>query len=169
MEMEPAGIRRAAPREADQIAALWTEAYVTFGVGGRSVPYEAADALETLAAAELYVWPGPNGVAGVVALRPPRSPLLAVARDGEAELARLAVARRARGRGVGRRLAELCGRRAREEGWPAIALWSRAAQVEAHRLYESLGYLRAAERDSVDDSGLARVVFRLELDRGSSA
>jgi ribosomal protein S18 acetylase RimI-like enzyme len=156
-------IRPATEQDAAAVAALWTEAYVTFGVGGRSVPYGPGDALETLEGGELYVWPGPSAILGVVALRPPGSRLLAVARGGEAELCRLAVARTARGRGIGRALAQLCGERASASGRPAIALWSRSAQTEAHRLYESLGYLRAPERDSVDGSGQARIVFRLPL------
>ena len=84
---------------------------------------------------------------------------------GEAELSRLAVASAERGRGIGRALVEFCERRARAAGWPAIALWSRPGQVEAHRLYESLGYRRLAERDSVDATGLPRLAFRLDLDR----
>ena len=48
-------------------------------------------------------------------------------------------------------------------GWQAIALWSRRYQTAAHRLYESLGYRRISERDSVDASGHERLVFRLEL------
>jgi hypothetical protein len=35
--------------------------------------------------------------------------------------------------------------------------------VEAHRLYESLGYGRVPERDSVDETGFERLVFRLAL------
>ena len=44
-----------------------------------------------------------------------------------------------------------------------MALWSRPYQQAAHRLYESLGYRRAPERDRIDDSGHARLVFRLAL------
>jgi hypothetical protein len=42
-------------------------------------------------------------------------------------------------------------------------LWSRAAQVEAHRLYESLGYIRVPERDSVDEAGMEGLIFRLSV------
>ena len=87
---------------------------------------------------------------GVVALYGPEAPGRVVATAGEAELSRLAVASAERGRGIGRALVAHCERRARAAGWPAIALWSRAGQVEAHRLYESVGYERLAERDSVD-------------------
>jgi ribosomal protein S18 acetylase RimI-like enzyme len=161
-------IRPASESDAAAVAALWTEAYVTLGVGGRADPYSAADLGETLREAEVYVWQEPRGVAGVVALRGPRSPGRTVAATGEAELSRLAVAAADRRRGIGRALAVLCGERARQEGCRAIALWSRPGQVEAHRLYKSLGYRRLPERDSVDGFGQARLVFRLGLDRAGT-
>ncbi len=70
---------------------------------------------------------------------------------------------RARRGGVGRTLAERCEVLAREAGWSAIALWSRRYQTAAHRVYESLGYRRVPERDSIDASGHERLVFRLGL------
>jgi ribosomal protein S18 acetylase RimI-like enzyme len=158
-------IREARAEDAATIATLWTEAYVTLGGGGRLEPYEEADFHETAARGELYVAERGGSIVGVVALFPPGAPGLAVARGEEAELGRLAVAAGARGAGIGRALAERCGVRARASGWPAIALWSRPYQREAHRLYESLGYERAAERDSVDETGFGRLVFRLDLRR----
>ncbi|HEX2096950.1 MAG TPA: GNAT family N-acetyltransferase [Solirubrobacterales bacterium] len=149
--------------EAMAIAALWTEAYVTDGVGGRAEPYGKEDFLVADRDGEVFVCDGEGGLAGVVVLYPPGAPGRAVARAGEAELSRLAVTRPARGRGLGRALAAFCTDCARERGWDSIVLWSRAAQVEAHRLYESLGYRRLPERDSVDGSGLARLVFRMRL------
>jgi len=65
--------------------------------------------------------------------------------------------------GIGRALVSSCERRARTAGWSAIALWSRPRQVEAHRLYESLGYRRVPERDSIDETGHGRLVFCLAL------
>ncbi len=158
-------IRVARPEDAEAVAALWTEAYVTLGGSGRLEPYEQADFHETAGRGEVFVAERAGAVAGVVALLPPGTPGLAVARGGEAELARLAVAASARGAGVGRALTELCAERARAAGWGAIALWSRPYQREAHRLYESLGYERAPERDSVDETGFERLVFRLDLRR----
>jgi ribosomal protein S18 acetylase RimI-like enzyme len=72
------------------------------------------------------------------------------------------VAAAARRRGVGRALAGHCERRARECGARALLLWSRPYQTAAHRLYESLGFRRAPERDSSDPEG-ARVVLLHEL------
>lgn len=174
-------IREARPDDAAAIAALWTEAYVTLGGGGRRDPYEEADFRQTAARSEIFVAEQDGTIAGVVALFPPLicaarciehtgvcsidRTARVVAREDEAELARLAVAASARGAGIGRALAELCTQRARSAGWPAMALWSRPYQRQAHRLYESLGYERAPQRDSVDETGFERLVFRLELRR----
>lgn len=158
-------IREARPEDAAAVAALWTEAYVTLGGGGRLEPYEQADFHETAGRGEVFVAERDEVVAAVVALLPPGTPGLAVARGEEAELARLAVAAAARGEGIGRALSELCMQRARAAGWEAIALWSRPYQRAAHRLYESLGYERAPQRDSIDETGFERLVFRLDLRR----
>jgi len=165
-----AAIRAAEQRDARAVADLWTEAYVTLGVGGRTEPYLAADFFESARSGEVFVVDGEGrgaggerGIAGVVALLAPGAPGRAVATPGEAELSRLAVAASARRRGIGRALTAFCKDRARAEGWGAIALWSRPRQVEAHRLYESLGYRRVPDRDTVDETGHGRLVFRLEL------
>jgi len=162
------GIRTATEEDAAAAVALWTEAYVTHGVGGRTVPYVGADFEESVRNGEVFVVEGEPGtedgpLAGVVVLSPPGAAANTVAGPEEAELSRLAVALPARGRGIGRALTVHCERRARAAGWGTIALWSRPAQVEAHRLYESLGYRRVPERDTVDDSGQGRLVFRLGL------
>jgi ribosomal protein S18 acetylase RimI-like enzyme len=158
------GIRAATAQDADAVVALWTEAYFTEGEGGRDTPYERHEFEATAAAAaHLLVAEHDGKVVGVVALLSPDEPSRAVAAEGEAELARLVVGSDARRRGVGRALAERCAELARAEDWPAIALWSRPYQTAGHQLYESLGYERLSERDSVDETGFARLVFRLPI------
>ena len=172
-------MREARAEDATAIAALWTEAYVTLGEGGRVEPYVEADFFETARRGAIYVAERSGEVVGVVALLPPLTSVARciehtrmcridrtariVARAEEAELVRLAVAATARGADIGRALAALCTERARAAGWEAIALWSRPYQREAHRLYESLGYRRTPERDTVDETGHRRLVFRLDL------
>jgi len=159
-------IREATERDAEAVVSLWTEAYFTEGEGGRDAPYTRSDFDATAAAADhLLVAEVDEEVVGVVALLAPGERSRAVAREGEAELARLVVGSHARRRGIGRALAERCAALARAEGWPAIALWSRAYQTAGHGLYESLGYERAPLRDSVDETGFGRLVFRLTLFR----
>jgi len=155
-------IRAATERDADAVVALWTEAYFSEGEGGRDTPYDRGEFEATAAAAaHLLVAERDGEVVGVVALLGPDEPSRAVADEGEAELARLVVGSGARRQGIGRALAERCAELARAEGWPAIALWSRPYQTAGHRLYESLGYERLPGRDSVDETGFARFVFRL--------
>lgn len=157
-------IRAATDEDAETIAALWTEAYFDEGEGGRDAPYARSDFEETQAvAAHLLVAELDGAVVGIVALLAPDEPTRAVALDGEAELARLVVSSAARCQGIGRALANRCAELARSEGWRAIALWSRPYQRAGHRLYESLGYQRKPERDSTDETGFERLVFRLDL------
>jgi len=157
-------IRGASEHDGPAIVDLWTEAYFTEGEGGRDAPYELAEFEETAAsAAHLLVAERDDEVVGVVALLAPEEPSSTVATEGEAELARLVVGSSTRRRGIGRALAEHCAELALAEGWPAIALWSRPYQVAGHRLYESLGYERVPERDTVDETGFGRFVFRLSI------
>lgn len=157
-------IRAATAEDAEAIAALWTEAYFSEGEGGRDTPYSRSDFDETeAAAAHLLVAERNGAVVGIVALLAPDEPTRAVALDDEAELARLVVSSAARRQGIGRALVERCAELARSEDWPAISLWSRPYQRAGHHLYESLGYQRQPERDSTDETGFGRLVFRLEL------
>lgn len=157
-------IRPAREGDAEAVVALWTRAYFTEGEGGRETPYSRADFDATAATAAHFLIAEREGAAiGVVALLAPEQPSRAVAREGEAELGRLVVDSTARHRGIGHALVKHCTEIALAEGWPAIALWSRAYQTAAHRLYESLGYERQPHRDTVDETSHARLVFRLSL------
>jgi ribosomal protein S18 acetylase RimI-like enzyme len=157
-------IRAATTADAEAIAALWTEAYFSEGEGGRDTPYDRSDFEQTEDdAAHLLVDERNGAVVGVVALLAPDEPTRAIALDDEAELARLVVGSTARRQGIGRALAERCAELARSEDWPALSLWSRPYQRAGHHLYESLGYQRQPERDTVDDTGFKRLIFRLAL------
>lgn len=158
-------IRVATAEDAEAIVALWTEAYFDEGEGGRDTPYSHSDFEQTQAAAAHLLVSEPDGaVVGVIALLAPDEPTRAVALAGEAELARLVVSSTARRQGIGRALANRCAELAQSEGWLAISLWSRPYQRAGHRLYESLGYQRQPERDSTDETGFDRLVFRLDLE-----
>jgi len=156
-------IRDAVEGDAEAVAALWTEAYSDAGPEGRHDPYSLQEYFAVAAEAEVSVVEDEGGaVVGVVALFAPGAPGRSVAGAGEAELARLGVAGAVRRGGIGRALVERCAVRARALGAEAVALWSRPYQVEAHALYESLGYRRVPERDGADRDG-RRWVFRLDL------
>jgi ribosomal protein S18 acetylase RimI-like enzyme len=156
------GIRAAVRADAPAIAEIWTEVYTRDPSGGRTEPYTEAEAIDCLDRGEVLVAERVAVIVGVVVLYGPRAPRRAVAQEGEAELARLGVTAVARRAGIGRRLVEACEERARGAGWNRIALWSRPAQVTAHSLYESRGFVRAPERDGEDPGG-RRLVFLLDL------
>ncbi|HEV7563813.1 MAG TPA: GNAT family N-acetyltransferase [Solirubrobacterales bacterium] len=155
-------IRTAREGDAAAVAALWTEGYTGRGEGeGRRTPYDGSDYAQSAREGRVFVAERGDGIVGVVVFFPPGVAAWATA-VGEAGLSRLVVGKSAQGRGVGRALVELCTARAREAGAEAIVLWSRPYQRDAHRLYESLGYRRAPQRDSRDADG-GRWVFALEL------
>jgi N-acetyltransferase len=156
-------IRRATERDAAEVIALWTQAYVTEGQGGRDEPYSEAEFRETTARGEMFVAERDGEVVGTATLLPPTDPDRAVAREGETELIRLAVTPDARRSGIGDALVERCEQLARAREYEAIALWSRPYQEAGHRLYEARGYERVPERDSVDETGHERLVFRLAI------
>jgi N-acetyltransferase len=156
-------IRKATGADAAAVIALWSQAYVTEGQGGRDEPYSEAEFRETAERGEMLIAERDGEVVGTATLLRPGTPGRAVAREGEAELIRLAVAPNARRAGIGDELVERCELRAREAGREAIALWSRRYQEAGHRLYEARGYERVPERDSVDDTGHERLVFRLAI------
>ncbi len=155
-------IRPAGAEDAAAVAALWTEAYSGRHPEGRAAPYEEREFFAAAARGEAFVAELDGAAVGAVVLCPPGAPGRAIGGEGEAELSRLAVTARARRRGVGRALTELCAERARAAGAAAIVLWSRPYQTEAHRLYHSLGYRRAPQRDCDDAEG-RRLVFFLDL------
>jgi len=156
-------IRAATSADCPAAVALWTEAYFSEGEGGRTTPYAKRDFEKAMAGGKMFAAGPPGKAIGVVVIVAPGTPGMAVARDEEAELCLLAVSSRARRNGIGRALVERCTEFAREKDWPAIALWSRPYQTAAHRLYESLGYRRQPQRDTVDGTSHARRVFRLSL------
>jgi ribosomal protein S18 acetylase RimI-like enzyme len=155
-------IRDATAADAAAIAALWTEAYTGVGPGERPDPYRVEEAEATLAAAPVFLAEEDGAIVGVVALYPPGAEVRVVGGEGEAELSRLAVARRARRRGVAWALTLHCIDTALEAEYEAIVLWSRSHQTAAHQLYEKLDFVRQPGRDSSDARGPRRV-YRIDL------
>ncbi len=160
-------IRPASEDDAAAVTALWTEGYSGRHPEGRQAPYEEREFFAAARRGKVFVAELGAAAIGVVVFSPPGAPGRVIGGDREAELSRLAVAPAARRQGAGRALAELCAERARLELASALVLWSRPYQVEAHRLYESLGYRRAPQRDSSDGEG-ARLVFSLDLGAGEA-
>lgn len=148
--------------DAAAVAALWTAAYTDDPRGGRRAPYSAEDFRSTAEAGEVLVAREDGALAGVVAFFPAGARDGMIASGSEGELSRLAVAERFRRRGIGRSLVQSCLRLAGERAASALVLWSRPHQVEAHRLYLSLGFRRDPDRDGSDLDGI-RLVFTRRL------
>ncbi|MFG2871352.1 GNAT family N-acetyltransferase [Streptomyces sp. NPDC048338] len=71
-----------------------------------------------------------------------------IAREGEAEFRMLAVAKGARGRGVGEALVRACVERARRTpGCRRLVLSTQSRMSAAHRIYERAGFVRTPDRD----------------------
>jgi ribosomal protein S18 acetylase RimI-like enzyme len=157
-------IRAAGEADAARAAEIWTDAYTGQNPAeGRTEPYAEGELAEAAELATVLVAESDLGeVIGIVALVPASAPRGVVASVGEAELSRLAIVASARGRGVGRALAERVVELARAEGAAGMALWSRPYQAAAHSLYESLGFRRTPERDGRDPLG-RRWVFTFDL------
>jgi len=155
-------IRRATADDAAAVAALWTAAYSDDPRGGRMTPYGPADFHAAAGEGEALVAEEDDDLVGVVILYVEGGPPGRIAREGEAELSRLAVAHSYRRRGLGRRLINSCLSLAAEQGAPAIVLWSGPHQVEAHALYASLGFQRSPDRDEEGPTG-PRLVFERRL------
>jgi ribosomal protein S18 acetylase RimI-like enzyme len=81
---------------------------------------------------------------------------------GELELAKLTVDPAARGRGVARRLTEVCLTHARREGARRLVLVSSTRLSAAIRLYESIGFVHRPVPDTVPYE-TADVYMELEL------
>jgi putative acetyltransferase len=83
-------------------------------------------------------------VAGCVGISPADDP-------AGAELKHLYVARRARRAGLGTRFVEMVEREATRNGAAFVELWSDTRFLDAHRLYERLGYARSQQTRELED------------------
>ncbi len=159
-------VRPARPEEYAAVGELTARAYLDDGL----VP-DGSDYDETLRRAddraahgELLVALDEDGdLLGTVSYVRSGSAYAEVSRDGEAEFRMLAVARRARGRGVGRRLAEACIERARADGVHSVVISTATNMAPAHALYDSLGFSRLPERDWRPIPSVLLLAYRLEL------
>jgi ribosomal protein S18 acetylase RimI-like enzyme len=159
-------VRLARPREYDAVGALTARAYLDSGL----VP-DGSDYDETLRRAsdraehsELLVAVDAGGeLLGTVSFVRAGSRYAEVSREGEAEFRMLAVDQPARGRGVGRLLAQACIDRAREDGVEAVVICTATNMAPAHALYETLGFERLPERDWRPIPSVLLLAYRLDL------
>ncbi|MDX3797595.1 GNAT family N-acetyltransferase [Streptomyces sp. AK04-3B] len=146
-------VRPVTPAEHETLGDITARAYLDDGLldFGGSDPYlhELRDVAKRAATAEVLVAvDGERLLLGGVTFVPGSGPMADLARAGETEIRMLAVARQARGRGVGEALVRACVARARAvEGCRTVVLSTQRSMSAAHRLYERLGFVRTPERD----------------------
>ncbi|MFE2533223.1 GNAT family N-acetyltransferase [Streptomyces sp. NPDC059371] len=145
-------IRPARPEEYPVIGEIAARAYLGDGLldFGESDAYLGTlrDVAGRAAVAEVLVAAEGDRVLGSVTFATDGSPMADSARDGEAEIRMLAVAREARGRGAGEALVRACVARARAlEGCGRLVLSTQRTMRSAHRLYERIGFTRTPDRD----------------------
>lgn len=163
-------VRDARDEERGVIHDLTLRAYAEYA----SVMEPAAwRALERAVRAAL-VAPGPverivaerdGALVGSVMLFPPASDAYGALTDRATapELRLLAVAREARGTGVGEVLVRECARRARAAGATELGLHTSTSMATARRMYERLGFVRAPEHDFTPAGAEVVEAFRLVL------
>ncbi|WP_139980779.1 GNAT family N-acetyltransferase [Nocardioides litoris] len=156
-------IRRIAPADHEEAAAALLAAYADHIRAEPAYAERLADLGSRDREAEVWVAADGPQVLGTVTFCPPGSPYREVARDDEGEFRMLAVHPAAQGRGVGRALTELALTESRRRGFAAVALSSTTTMTTAHRLYESLGFVRDPARDWTPAPGVDLLVYRLEL------
>lgn len=152
-------VRPVRPEEYERAGDLVAEAYLadgllTFGEDDEYV-HELRDVGRRAAAERTEVLVAVDGdgraeggrVLGAVTSVTAGSPFAELSGPGEGEFRMLAVAREARGRGVGEALVRACLDRARELGAQRMVLSSTPDMATAHRLYGRLGFVRTPGRD----------------------
>lgn len=163
----PLVVRTALPQELDAAGRCASAAYEADGLADPGYLAILADARSRAQTAEVLVAVDAAGqVVGSVTFVLPGSPWADMAGPGEAEFRMLGVLPQARGRGVARALVEACAARAVEAGARRVVLCSQVPMTPAHRLYRSVGFVRAPERDWVAGDGhppVALLGFTLDL------
>jgi ribosomal protein S18 acetylase RimI-like enzyme len=143
------------PAEYAEIGELTVRAYATVGdplLGHPSYTAYETELRDVAGRAEtclvLVAVDRAGRVVGAVTYVPgPGTPWSETERDGEAGFRSLAVDPAVRGLGAGRALATACIERARDAGQRGVAILTRPSMTVAHRLYESLGFVRDRSRD----------------------
>ena len=156
-------VREALPSEYAALGEITAAAYRD--VGETDEPYyaELRDVARRAAHVPILVAvdAGSGRVVGGVAYVPAPGPFHESSRADHASFRMLAVAAEARGRGIGRALVEACLERARSEGRAGVEVVTRPFMTAAHRLYESMGFVREPAADWEFEPGQWLLGYRI--------
>jgi ribosomal protein S18 acetylase RimI-like enzyme len=162
----PFEVREAEPHEYEAAGEICVLAYAALEGESDLGDYERqlrdvarrAELVPVLVAAE------PDGtLLGTVTYVPGPGPYAETEGQNDAGFRMLAVAPWAQGRHVGRALVEACIARARADGRTALVILTRPSMHVAHRLYESLGFVRDESGDTEFEPGQWLWGYRLAL------
>lgn len=156
-------VRDAQPADFEAIRHLTVSVYVGDGFAGPGYVDTLADVEGRAASTELIVAEGNGQVVGAVALAGYGGPYAELAGPGEAVFRMLVVDPAWRGRGVATALVEECLRRARTSGHSGMVICTEPGMHAAHRLYQRLGFRRAAERDWSPSPGIDLLAYSRTL------
>jgi GNAT superfamily N-acetyltransferase len=157
-------IREARPDEYEAAGELCAVTYAAFGELDTSYLDEVRDVRHRAESVPVLVAAEHDGtLLGTVTYVPGPGPFAETEREGEAGFRMLAVAPWAQGRGVGRKLVATCIARARGEGRTGIAILTTPEMLVAHRLYETMGFVRDPSRDWEYLPGKVLWSYRLTL------
>ncbi|MFI8322086.1 GNAT family N-acetyltransferase [Streptomyces sp. NPDC085529] len=163
-------IRAVRPEEYEELGEITARVYLddghlTFGEDDDYLPVMKDVARRAVEAEVLVAVDGDGRLLGGVTFTAGGGEWADIAGPGEAEFRLLAVARTARGRGVGEALVRACVERARAlDGCSRLVLSTQDRMAEAHRIYRRIGFTRLPERDWSPVPGLSPLlVLALEL------
>lgn len=143
-------VRIADPGEYDAVDALVSAAY-EHDYGPRTHSGDDPSRLSRHRAEQFDVWVAVDAdgtlLGSITTRRPGGPPLQEGVRDDELDLRLLAVSPLARRRGIGSLLVRHVEEQAASAGAVAVVLKTAPPMVQAHRLYEALGYRRDPQRD----------------------
>ncbi|MFF2773306.1 GNAT family N-acetyltransferase [Streptomyces sp. NPDC058052] len=154
-------IRAVRPEEYEELGEITARAYLddghlTFGEDDDYLPLMKDVARRAVEAEVLVAVDGDGTLLGGVTFTTGGGEWADIAVPGEAEFRLLAVARAARGRGVGEALVRACVERARAlDGCDRLVLSTQDRMAEAHRIYRRIGFARRPERDWSPVPGLS--------------
>lgn len=135
-----------------EITRLLTDTYVG---GGYSTPERGAEffvATKVRSRGELISATTQDGIfVGMVIVVRPDAPAKRIAEPDEAEIHLLGVDPNYRRHGIGRLLMTKAIDSILGMGFRKVILWTQPSMKEAHRLYESMGFVRAKSRDPMLD------------------
>ncbi|WP_374101061.1 GNAT family N-acetyltransferase [Antrihabitans sp. YC2-6] len=157
----PITIRTARPDEYDAVAEVIVDVYVGDGFIPAGSDYASilAQTAARAAHADILVAEIDGEVVGTITIAAPGSRYAPLALPDELEFRMLAVAKTARGSGIGTALVRRVLETAADGGYRAVVISTMPDMVDARRIYDEIGFVHVPERDWVPEPGVQLTVM----------